>query len=135
MYSGNHSPCHPLDTVIEAARRLAGNHEVVFCFVGGGSEFRSLQRMAEVPGGHCCRSGTPASAGSSRPFGGNPPHIRCLPYQPLAGLSASLSAADLHLVTMGNGFVGLVHPCKIYNVLRVAAPLVYIGPEPSPASE
>ena len=36
---------------------------------------------------------------------------------------------------MGNAFVGLVHPCKIYNILRVAAPVLYIGPRPSHLSE
>ena len=59
----------------------------------------------------------------------------CLPYQPLRQLSASLSAADLHLVVMGDPFVGIVHPCKIYNILRVGRPVIYVGPRPSPASE
>ncbi len=36
---------------------------------------------------------------------------------------------------MGNPFVGIVHPCKIYNILRVGSPLLYIGPEPSHVSE
>src|SRR5206468_3094806 len=55
-------------------------------------------------------------------------NVKCLPYQPLAGLSGSLSAADLHVVVMGNEFVGTIHPCKIYNVLKVGAPVLYIGP-------
>jgi colanic acid biosynthesis glycosyl transferase WcaI len=112
MYSGNHSPCHPLDTLLKAARQMAHDPDVVFCFVGGGSEFRKIQE--------------------SRP---PLPNIRCLPYQPLSRLSASLSAADLHVVVMGNAFVGLVHPCKIYNILSVAAPVLYIGPRPSHLSE
>ncbi len=36
---------------------------------------------------------------------------------------------------MGNAFVGLVHPCKIYNILSVGAPVLYIGPEPSHVTE
>ena len=31
--------------------------------------------------------------------------------------------------------LGLVHPCKIYNVLAVGAPVIYIGPEPSHVTE
>jgi len=46
-----------------------------------------------------------------------------------------LSAADLHLVVMGDPFVGLVHPCKAYNLLRVNAPILYMGPKPSHISE
>lgn len=110
MYSGNHSPCHPLDTLLEAARRLADVPEVVFCFVGGGSEWRKIQQAA-------------------------PPNVICLPYQPLGELSGSLSAADLHVVVMGEAFVGLVHPCKVYNILQVGAPVLYIGPRPSHVTE
>jgi len=112
MYSGNHSPCHPLDTLLEAARKLAHDPAVVFCFVGGGSEFRKIQEIQP-------------------PL----PNILCLPYQPLSRLSGSLSAADLHVVVMGNAFVGLVHPCKIYNNLAVGAPVIYIGPKPSHVTE
>jgi glycosyltransferase involved in cell wall biosynthesis len=120
MYSGNHSPCHPLTTVIEAVDRLADQPDVAFCFIGGGSEFRKIRRFFAGE-----------SSTSNRRF----PNVRCLDYLPLAELSASLSAADLHVVVHGNDFVGIVHPCKIYNILRVCAPLVYIGPEPSPVSD
>ncbi len=36
---------------------------------------------------------------------------------------------------MGDPFVGLVHPCKIYNILRIGSPLLYIGPQPSHITE
>lgn len=114
MYSGNHSPCHPLDTVLAAAQELAGNDDIIFCFVGGGSEF--------VRVGGFAREHRLAN-------------VLCLPYQPLEQLAGALSAADLHLVVMGNPFVGIVHPCKIYNVLRVGSPLLYVGPKPSHVSE
>ena len=103
MYSGNHSPCHPLDTLLDAARVLP---EIVFCFVGGGSEQAKVR-----------------DSGLS--------NVMCLPYQPLNELSNSLSAADLHVVVMGEQFVGIVHPCKVYNILSIGAPVLYIGPEPS----
>jgi glycosyltransferase involved in cell wall biosynthesis len=114
MYSGNHSPCHPLDTLLEAARRMAPDREVAFCFIGGGSEWRKIR----------------ANLDSS-----STPGILCLPYQPLDSLAGVLSAADLHVVVMGNSFVGIVHPCKIYNVLSVSAPVLCIGPQPSHLSE
>ena len=106
MYSGNHGPCHPLDTLLDAARELENRSDIVFCFIGGGSEHVKVreQRLANV---------------------------KCLPYQPLDELSSSLSAADLHVVVMGDNFVGIVHPCKIYNIMSVGAPTLYIGPTPS----
>ncbi|HVP50532.1 MAG TPA: glycosyltransferase family 4 protein [Terriglobales bacterium] len=107
MYSGNHSPCHPLDTLLAAAERLADHAEIVFLFVGGGSEFRKPLAIEQ--------RGTP--------------NIRCLPYRPAEELAGSLSAADLHVVIMGSAFVGIVHPCKVYNILAVGAPFLYIGPQ------
>jgi len=194
MYSGNHSPCHPLDTLLGAAGRLADDPGIVFCFVGGGSQWRKIRnpkseirkkaenrnpKEIEVTeenkeprmdtNEHECRpvrkSVTPAlqhsitpsahqstnpsihqSAGPSLQHSTTPsPHqsihppihqsLLRLPYQPLDELSASLSAADLHVVVMGEPFVGLVHPCKVYNILAVGAPVLYIGPKPSHVTE
>jgi glycosyltransferase involved in cell wall biosynthesis len=131
MHAGNHSPCHPLDSVLEAARRLRHDPNIVFCFVGGGSEFRKLQLLAGAA--NLTGPGT-----LSRPLSQRMPqavNLLCLPYQPLNQLSAALSAADLHVVVMGDAFVGIVHPCKIYNILSVGAPVLYIGPRPSHLSE
>ena len=81
MYSGNHSPCHPLDTLLEAAGRLADHPGLAFCFVGGGMEFSKVKAFAQQR---------------------RVKNILCLPYQPLDELSASLSAADLHVVVLGD---------------------------------
>ncbi|MFZ0745312.1 MAG: glycosyltransferase family 4 protein [Terracidiphilus sp.] len=110
MYSGNHSPLHPLDTILKAALRLRDNPRFVFVFVGGGSEFPRVKEFAQ-------------NLGLS--------NILCVPYQPLELLPASLSAADLQVVTLGDSFVGIVHPCKIYNMLAVGAPFLYVGPAES----
>ncbi|HEV2834105.1 MAG TPA: glycosyltransferase family 4 protein [Pyrinomonadaceae bacterium] len=110
MYSGNHSPCHPLDTLLDAALNLRARDDIVFCFVGGGSEHTKVKNFALR---HELRN------------------VKCLPYQPLRELSSSLSAADLHVVVMGDEFVGIVHPCKIYNILSLGIPTLYIGPTPS----
>lgn len=114
MYAGNHSPCHPLDTVLAAANKLSSHPDLIFLFVGGGSEFSRVKQFAE---NNALKN------------------ILCLPYQPIKRLAGSLSAADLHLVIMGDPFVGMVHPCKIYNILRIGSPLLYIGPTPSHITE
>ncbi len=133
MYSGNHSPCHPLDTLLNAASRLASNPGIAFCFIGGGSEWRRIKQELETSGTKIADScpDTRPSPRAPRPS----QNFLCLPYQPLDQLSGSLSAADLHVVVMGDDFVGLVHPCKIYNILSVGAPVLYIGPRPSHISE
>ncbi len=110
MYSGNHSPCHPLDSLLEAAQRLATQEQIHFMFIGGGSEFAKVKAF------------------KARHQLAN---ITTLPYQPLEQLSASLSSADLHVIVMGEPFVGMVHPCKIYNVLALGLPFLGIGPAES----
>ncbi|MGA2248581.1 MAG: glycosyltransferase family 4 protein [Verrucomicrobiota bacterium] len=112
MYSGNHSPVHPMDTVMKAADRLREHKDIVFAFIGGGSEFARIKK-----------------------WGVDNPQVLCLPYQPLQQLSASLSSAEAQLVVMGNAMLGLVHPCKIYNIFVVGSPVVYIGPEASHVTE
>jgi colanic acid biosynthesis glycosyl transferase WcaI len=110
MYSGNHSPLHPFDTLLEAAKRLRNNSSVAFLFVGGGSELPRIKKLAhdfELE------------------------NMICDGYKPLAQLAGSLSAADMQVVLLGDPFVGIVHPCKIYNMLAIGAPFLYVGPAES----
>ncbi len=110
MYSGNHGPSNPIGTVLKAARRLTDLPDLIFLFVGGGIG------KAEVD----------AATG---------PTIRSLPYQPLDQLRYSLSAADVHLVTVGDAIVGIVHPSKVYGALAVGRPILLLGPERSHVGE
>ena len=52
---------------------------------------------------------------------------RCEPYQPRERLDASLSLADVHLVSLKEGFEGLVVPCKLFGIMAAARPTVFIG--------
>ena len=106
MYSGNHTPANPINTALAAARELRDDARIVFLFVGGGSEKRLVEDA-------------------------NLPNVVSLPYEPLESLRYSLSAADLHLVTMGNDLVGIVHPSKIYSAMAVGRPVLILGPERS----
>ena len=107
MYSGNHSPANPIKTVIDAAKKLADRDDIVFMFIGGGLQKEEVE--AAIADG--CTN------------------IRSLPYQPLETLRYSLSAADVHVVTVGDDVVGIVHPCKIYGAMAVARPVLTFGPE------
>ena len=110
MYSGNHSPCHPLHTLVEAAKFLRNDPRLHFCFVGGGNEWDKLWSRARQEGWA---------------------NTTFLGYQPFEELSASLSAADTQVVVMGDPFVGIIHPCKVYNFLAAQRPFIYVGPEKS----
>ena len=104
MYSGNHSSSNPITTVIEAAKRLEGEDGLLFMFVGGGSAKKEVDAARSE-------------------------NIRSLPYQPLAELGFSLSAADVHLVSVGERMAGVVHPCKVYGAMAVGRPIILLGPE------
>jgi len=113
MYSGNHSPANPITTVLRAAERLRHRKDVVFLFVGGGAAKRDVEAAI--------------AAGAQ--------NVLSLPYQPLADLKYSLSAADVHVVTLGPTGVGIVHPCKIYGAMAVARPILAVCPRPSHVSD
>jgi glycosyltransferase involved in cell wall biosynthesis len=110
MYSGNFSVCHPLDTLLETARLLKDNDRIHFLFVGGGIrvkdvlEFKDRYKLS---------------------------NIQYLPYQPRSEITDSLAAADLHAIVMGEKYVGIVHPCKIYGILASGKPFILVGPEKS----
>jgi colanic acid biosynthesis glycosyl transferase WcaI len=113
MYSGNHALQHPLATVLDAARLLENDQTIAFVFIGGGAGKKAIDdRIA---------------AGAR--------NVVSLPYQPLSNIGSSLAAADLHVVSMGDDMVGIVHPCKIYGVLAVGKPVLYLGPAESHAGD
>jgi len=107
MYSGNFGVGHEFATLIGAARQLERRRpEVLFLFVGDGSRKAEAER---------------ASAGLG--------NVKFLPYQPLEKLGESLSAADVHAVTMLEGMEGLMVPSKLYGALASGRPVLFIGPE------
>jgi colanic acid biosynthesis glycosyl transferase WcaI len=113
MYSGNHSPANPLKTLLDAAERFTDDPRVVFyCIGGGGGKKEVDDRIA---------------AGAR--------NIISLPYQPLSEIKYSLSAADCHVVSIGNDVVGIVHPCKVYGAMAVSRPILGLGPKPSHVSD
>jgi glycosyltransferase involved in cell wall biosynthesis len=103
MYSGNHSPANPLDTIVAAAKRLEDDPRLLFMFIGGGIGKEEIDR----------------SAGKN---------VISLPYQPRGELRNSLSAADVHIVTIGDAVPGIVHPSKVYGAMAVGRPILLVGP-------
>jgi glycosyltransferase involved in cell wall biosynthesis len=106
-YSGNFGRGHDLDAILEAARRLRGHRRLHWLFIGEGP------RRDEV------------AAAIER----DRLNARLLPYQPRERLRASLSAPDVHLVTMRAGLEGLMVPSKLYGCLAAGRAVVFVGPE------
>jgi glycosyltransferase involved in cell wall biosynthesis len=107
MYSGNLGVGHEIVVFIEAARRLERERpELLFVFVGDGARRREAEQAARQLS-----------------------NVRFLPYQPRERLAESLSAADLHLGSLGPGLEGLLVPSKLYGILAAGRPLLFVGPE------
>jgi len=106
LYSGNMGRGHDLETLLAAARVM--RDEAVFLFIGDGAR----RPVVEAAAREC-------------------PSIRVLPYQPRARLSESLSAGDVHLIAQDAGTVGLIEPSKLYGILAVGRPVLYVGPRES----
>ncbi len=106
MYSGNHGPSSPVTTCLDAAALLEHRPDIVFLFVGGGVGKEEVEAAI--------RNGAS--------------NVRSLPYQPLESIKYSLSAADVHLVTVGDAVVGIVHPSKIYGAMSIGRPILLTAP-------
>ena len=114
MYSGNHGYSTPIRTVLDAALELRDDPRLLFMFIGGGVGKKEVQDTIDRH---------------------QPGNIISLPYQPLEEIKYSLSAADVHLVSVGDEVVGVVHPCKVYGAMAVARPILLLGPDPCHVSD
>jgi glycosyltransferase involved in cell wall biosynthesis len=108
LYSGNMGRAHDLATPLAAARILRDRDDVSFLFVGDGGKRAEVER-------------------ATREF----PNVRLAAYRPRESLSASLSAGDVHLVTLAEGLEGLIEPSKAYAAMAAGRPAVYVGPQGS----
>ncbi len=114
MYSGNAGRAHTFEAVLEAARRLRDETDIVFLFVGGGSKRPALEAAAEAEG---------------------LPNIKFLGYFPRDELRYSLSLADISLVTESPSVARLLVPCKTYGIMASGRAVLFVGSEESEIAE
>lgn len=109
MYSGNIGRAHELSTILEVAQDMRGESDVVFVFIGRGVN-RGLIEAAIQAGA---------------------PNILLGDYQPRDLLAHSLSAADIHFLSIKPGFEGLMVPSKLYGILAAGRPVIFEGSQES----
>ena len=105
-YSGNLGRVHEIETVLDAAKRLAHRTDIRFVWVGGGAKRRQLQAEAE-------RLGIKSFVYQ--------------PYQPRTRLAETLSVADVHLISLIPEMEGLIVPSKFYGVAAAGRPSLLVG--------
>lgn len=104
-YSGNLGRAHECDTMLAAANILQDDPNIAFLMIGGGYHTSALRAKAE-------REGVT--------------NIVFRPYQPLHALAASLSAADLHWISLKPELEGLIVPSKVYGILAAGRPVLAV---------
>jgi colanic acid biosynthesis glycosyl transferase WcaI len=107
MYSGNLGLAHSFGELVEAARRLRERDDLVFLFVGGGPRLAEVRAAKEAEGLD---------------------NIRLMDHFPREQLHASLSVADVHLISMRAEMTGVVVPGKLYGAMASGRPTLFIGP-------
>jgi len=106
-YSGNLGTAHDFATMMGAARRLRDDAGIRFEFIGRGKHLEFIEQ--EIKDGELAQ-------------------CRVQDYVPQAQLNESLNQADVCLVTLARGYEGLIVPSKIYGIMAVGKPALYIGP-------
>jgi colanic acid biosynthesis glycosyl transferase WcaI len=105
-YSGNLGRAHEFKTLLAASEKLAKNSRIAFLFIGGGHQaFELSQSVSE--------------RGLSDSF-------RFIPYQPREMLKYSLSAPDVHWISLKPALEGLIVPSKFYGIAAVGRPIIAV---------
>lgn len=105
MHSGNMGMTQRLDVLVDAMK-LMPESSATLMLVGNGAKRASLEERA---------SGLA--------------NVKFLDYQSREKLSESLSAADLHVVSMDQAITGCLAPSKLYGILASGTPVLAIVPK------
>jgi glycosyltransferase involved in cell wall biosynthesis len=107
-YSGALGATHDAESILSAAERLADLPDVHFLIIGGGTRWREV-----------------SEAVATRKL----PNLTLLPFQPFRVLPYSLTAADVSIVCLDEGYEGLSVPSKTYYALAAGAAILAVSPD------
>ena len=114
MYSGNQTFINPLESFLKIAKKLNSDNNYKFIVIGNGNFH---QKIIEFKKKFSLKN------------------LLILDYLPIKDIKFSLNSADAHVVTLGNRMKGIIHPCKIYNLIVLKKPILYFGPKKSHISD
>jgi colanic acid biosynthesis glycosyl transferase WcaI len=108
LYLGNLGYGHPVETIARAAQSLAPDGDVSFLFVGGGVRYAEL-------------------ADDVRGRGIDDVVLR--DYVPKDVTPSVLAGAVAVLISLDDGSLGIMSPCKLHGGLAMGRPVIYVGPK------
>lgn len=104
-YSGNLGRAHEVETLLDAATRLADRRDIHFLFIGGGHHLEAVKARAAA---------------------GGQANVAVRPYQPRAVLAQSLSVGDVHWLSLRTAFEGLIVPSKFFGIAAAGRPVIAV---------
>ncbi|TVQ60382.1 MAG: glycosyltransferase WbuB [Phycisphaerales bacterium] len=109
LYLGNTGYGHMFETALDAAAELRGE-DVVFLFVGGGSRWGEIERLAQER---------------------DLQNVVMRGYVPKQETPSVMAGASCALITLRDEALGVMSPSKLHSNLAMRLPVIYIGPEKS----
>jgi colanic acid biosynthesis glycosyl transferase WcaI len=108
LYAGNLGEAHSFEYIVKLAKRLVaeGDSSWIFAFFCRGAQVSDLKQCAR-----------------------DLPNVYINDYLSEEKSELLFSAVDLHLITMADGWEGIVVPSKLYGVLHTTAPVLFVGPK------
>ncbi|MEH6347731.1 MAG: glycosyltransferase family 4 protein [Bermanella sp.] len=108
-YVGTHGMAHGLENVVMAAEQLVDQDDIVFIFVGGGSERQKIERIVKEKKLH---------------------NIKMIDKQPKENMLAIWSLCDLSLVPLiDKPLFKTVIPSKIFECMGMGLPILMSAPQ------
>jgi glycosyltransferase involved in cell wall biosynthesis len=105
-YSGNLGRAHEFSALLDAAEALRERGDILFLIIGDGYYKTWLEQEA-----------------TRRRLN----RIIFKPYQPRESLALSLSAADMHLISLRPELEGFIVPSKFYGIAAAGRPMLFLG--------
>ena len=106
LYSGNIGYTHSVEVLVDVAKQMQTEQDVVFLIIGDGKKKAEIvHEVNEL----------------------KLQNVMFLPFQPVDTLPYSLSSADLGVVTLDENVANVSVPSKTFNLMAVGAPILSIS--------
>lgn len=105
-YSGNFGRAHEFETLLDAAANLQHLPHIQFLMIGGGKQHEHVVAGAKARG---------------------LTNMQFKPLQPAAHIAESLSAPDIHIVSLLPQLEHCIIPSKLYGILAAGRPTLFVG--------
>jgi glycosyltransferase involved in cell wall biosynthesis len=113
QYSGNIGGTHNIESMIEVAKALKDEKEILFLIIGRGYKVPLVQKLIDENQLTNCM---------------------LLPFQPDSVIRYSLAAADISFVLIEDKIANVSLPSKVYNIMAVGSAVLGVSPEGSEIS-